>query len=83
MQNCPAVIDYEARHFVVPYPVDLNLGLARDKDGKVVMRNLDGAQSAVAGSHLGKLVHLNSPSQWRHPERPIIQIGTPYRFVAD
>lgn len=83
VQNCPAVLDYDSRHFVVPCPVDLNLALARDKDGKIVLRNLDGAQSAVASSHLGKLVHLNSPSQWRHPERPIIQIGTPYRFVAD
>jgi hypothetical protein len=56
VQNCPAVIDYEARHIVLPCPVDLNIGLARDKDGKLVLRNLDGAQSAVAGSHLGKKV---------------------------
>ncbi|MEO8558397.1 MAG: hypothetical protein ABI439_04995 [Rhodospirillales bacterium] len=83
VQNCPAVIDYDARHFVVPCPVDLNIALAKDKDGKVVLRNLDGAASSVAPSHLAKLVHLNSPGQWRHPERPLIQISTPYRFIAD
>lgn len=83
VQACPAVIDYEARHFVVPCPVDLTLGLARDKDNKIVLRNLDGANSAVAASHVGKLVFLNAASQWRHPDRPVVQIVTPYRFVAD
>ena len=83
LQNCPAVHDYEARHFVVPCPFDLNLALARDKDGKLGIRNLDGTQSAVSTSALMKLLHLNGPGQWRHPERPLLQITTPYYFIAD
>lgn len=83
VQNCPAVLDYESRFFVVPCPVDLNILLARDKDGKIGLRNVDGPQSAVTGSHVAKLVHISAQNQWRHPERPIIQIGTPYRFICD
>ena len=83
LQNCPAVLDYEARFFVVPCPVDLNLALTRDKDGKAGLRNLDGPNSSVTGSHIAKLVHLSAQNQWRHPDRPLIQIGTPYRFISD
>lgn len=28
VQNCPAVVDFDARHFVVPCPVDLDIALA-------------------------------------------------------
>lgn len=83
VQNCPAVLDYDARIFVVACPVDLNIALVRDKDGKVVIRNLDGPQSAVSGSHMNRLLHMSNPAQWRHPDRPILQINTPYRFIAD
>jgi hypothetical protein len=83
LQNCPAVLDFEARHFLVTCPIDLNIGLTRDREGRLALRNLDGAQSAVAAKELGQLVHLNGPGQWRHPDRPLVQITTPYFFVAD
>jgi hypothetical protein len=83
LQNCPAVVEYEARHFMVTCPIDLNIALAKDKEGKLVIRNLDGPQSAVGAAPLSKMVHLNGPGQWRHPNRPLIQISTSYYFVAD
>lgn len=83
LQNCPAIIDYEARHWVVPCPIDAALQLVKDKEGKLAIRNLEGPQSSVAGSHLSKLVHINGPGQWRHPNRPVLQISTPYYFLAD
>jgi hypothetical protein len=83
LQNCPAVVDYESRHFVVPCPIDLSIRLIRDKEGKPALQNMDGPQSAITGQHLSKLVHLNGAGQWRHPQRPLIQISTPYYFVAD
>lgn len=83
LQNCPAVVDYEARHWVVPCPIDLSVRLVRDKDGKLGLQNIDGANSPIVGSHLNKLLHLNGAGQWRHPQRPLVQISTPYYFVAD
>jgi hypothetical protein len=83
VQNCPSVVDFESRHWVIPCPVDATLALAKDKEGKLVIRNLDGAQAPVAGSHLGKLVHINGSGQWRHPNRPVLQISTPYYFISD
>lgn len=83
LQNCPSVVDYEARHIVVNCPIDLSIRLVKDKEGKPALQNMDGAQSAITGNHLAKLVHLNGPGQWRHPQRPLIQISTPYYFIAD
>ena len=34
-------------------------------------------------SHIAKTVTLLDQNQWRHPGRPIIQIGAPYPFIAD
>jgi len=83
LQNCPAILDYEARTFLVTCPVDLSLRLVKNKEGKLALQNLDGPQSAVAPNHLAKLVHLNGESQWRQPNRPLVQISTPYRFLCD
>ena len=83
LQNCPAVVEYEARHFMVTCPIDLNLARATDTDGKLAIRNLAGAQSAVGSTPLAKMVHLNGPGQWRHPNRPLIQISSSYYFIAD
>jgi hypothetical protein len=83
LQNCPAVLDFEARHWMVPCPIDLSVRLARDKDGKLGLQNLEGTSSPILGSHLNKLLHLNGPGQWRHPQRSLMQIATPYYFIAD
>lgn len=83
LQNCPAVVEYEARHFVVTCPIDLNIALAKDKEERLGIRDLDGQQSAIGSRQLSKILTVNGPGQWRHPGRPLIQILTPYYFVAD
>ena len=83
LQNCPAVVEYEARHFVVTCPIDLNIALAKDKEGRLGVRDLDGQQSAIGSKQLSKMLTVNGPSQWRHPNRPLIQLQTPYYFIAD
>ncbi len=79
---CPAVLDHEARLWEVPCPFDLQLRFRVD-EGKPVLVNVAGDHSAMRPKHMGQTVTLISPREWRHPKRPIVQIYTPYVFVAD
>ncbi|WP_163846784.1 hypothetical protein [Pseudooceanicola aestuarii] len=81
--RCPAVLNLETRYFEVPCPYDLNLGFARDAAGKPMLRNLSGGQSSVRGSKLGQKIHVVREAEWRYPDRPTIQMGLPYVFIAD
>ena len=65
-------------------PIDLHIRLARDeKTGAPTLINVDGDQSTIRSKHLGQMVHLVSPKEWRKKDRPVIQIITPYLFIAD
>lgn len=81
--NCPAVLDHDARLFEVPCPFDLRLGFRAEGNGNMVLVDLDGDNSAVRNKVLGEHVVLTDPAEWRHPERPVLQITTPYLFIAD
>jgi hypothetical protein len=81
--RCPAIIDMESRHFVVPVPFDLHLRFSRDKTGKPGLRNMMGDKSPVRGSVLQKILHVTGEAEWRYPDRPTIQISLPYIFISD
>ena len=83
VNNCPAYLDYEAHMFEVPCPVDLRVKFQRDAQGRMALVNPDGDRSGVRMSHMPKLLTMSPPNEWRHPDRPIVQIVTPYVFVAD
>ena len=83
LARCPAVLDNDSRLFEVLCPFDLEIGFRRDKDGKPTLVNLLGDQSPVRSSKLGQLITLVSESEWAHPERPVVQIITPYLVVTD
>jgi hypothetical protein len=83
VNNCPAYLDYESRMFEVLCPVDLRVRFQRDAQGRMALTNPDGEKSGVRMSHMPKLLTMSPPNEWRHPERPIVQIVTPYVFVAD
>lgn len=80
---CPAVLDHEARLFEVACPIDVRLQFRRDREGRPVLVNGDGDQSTIRAKHLNQMVALVSEKEWRHPQRPVIQIITPYIFVSD
>ncbi|HET7715737.1 MAG TPA: hypothetical protein VFK86_08925, partial [Bauldia sp.] len=80
---CPAVLDHEARLFEVPCPIDINLGFRFDKDERPAVVNLDGDRAAIRPATLNDMLAIVSRREWRHPDRPIIQLITPYIFVAD
>ncbi|MEM9014130.1 MAG: hypothetical protein AAGB02_03380 [Pseudomonadota bacterium] len=83
VQYCPAAIDFDRRHFVIPCPVDLTLRFERQPDGQLKLVDGQGEQSGMRGSGLRDLVMLHPPAEWRDPSRPIIQILAPYVFVSD
>jgi hypothetical protein len=80
---CPAMLDHEARMFEVPCPIDIRLGFQFGQRGEPLLVNLDGPMSAVRMQSLSHLAVIINREEWRHPERPIVQIMTPYVFVAD
>ena len=83
LRNCPAVLDFEARYFEIPCPFDLRLGLGRTPQGRPVLVNAAGKQSAVNEPRLRQFADILEPQLWRDPRHPVVQIQTPYRFVAD
>lgn len=84
VRYCPAVLDHEARLFEVACPVDLHLRFQFDaKTNEPRLINAAGDQSSVRSKHLAQMVHLVARKEWRHPDRPVLQIITPYLFLAD
>jgi hypothetical protein len=84
VRYCPAVLDHEARLFEVVSPIDtrLRVNLGSEKEPPRLI-NAAGDKSAIRPKYLGQMVTVISRKEWRHPDRPILQICTPYIFVAD
>lgn len=81
--HCPAVAEHEARMFEMLCPIDVRLGFKRGERGEPQLVNLDSDAASIRTKHLGEMVSMVSEREWRHPDRPMIQIITPYVFVAD
>lgn len=80
---CPAAIDFDARHTLVACPIDVHLRFQFDDKGQPSLINVPGEQSTIRAKHLNQMVVIVKRSEWRDPNRPIIQIMTPYLFLAD
>ncbi len=80
---CPAILDHEARLFEVTCPVDIHLRPGRDAKGTPALLAVDGDKSTIRLPYINKLAALMPQDEWRHPNRPMFQVGTPYVFVAD
>lgn len=81
--RCPAVINLESRYFEVKCPFDLHLAFVRGTEGRPGLRNLLGERSPVRMNKLASVLHLIDEAEWRHADRPTIQMSLPYVFVAD
>jgi hypothetical protein len=82
-QLCPAAIQFDRLHYAINCPVDLHLRLSANSDGQLQMTNVDGPMSTVRPSGLQKLIVMSPQHEWRHPQRPILQMVTPYVFLSD
>lgn len=80
---CPAVIEFERRHFVIPCPVDIHMRLQIAPGGTLNVTNVLGDKSPVRQGQLNQMLVFMPQNEWRHPQRPVIQMATPYLFVSD
>ena len=68
---------------VIDCPVDLNLSIDIDGPKGPAITVLDRAGATIRASTLNKMLYIVPRNEWRTPDRPIIQITTPYIFLAD
>jgi hypothetical protein len=67
----------------IPSPFTVRLRLVRHSDGAATVECVDGDRSSLMPDALRELVAVSNVKQWRHADRPILQIRTPYTFVSD
>jgi len=80
--QCPSVLDFDRRHFVINCPIDVHLRLkltASDMD----ITNVLADKSPIRSEALQKRIVFQPRHEWRHPDRPVLQMLTPFVFVSD
>ena len=80
---CPAVIEFDRRHFVISCPIDLHLRLHVTPDGKLNIQNMLAEGGPVRPGTLNQMFMIMPQQEWRHPQRPVIQMSTPFLFISD
>ncbi|HEX4138232.1 MAG TPA: hypothetical protein VHY84_26720 [Bryobacteraceae bacterium] len=80
--RCPAVIDHESRLFEIPCPIDILLRFV-DDENQPRLQHIGGEDASIRSKNLMDMISLTPRVEWRHPARPLLQVATPYRFVAD
>jgi hypothetical protein len=80
---CPAVIDFEARYFEIPCPVDVELRFVLEDGKRPAVVIAAGSEATIRPKHLSSMLTIVKRDEWRHPNRPLIQFLTPYLFVTD
>lgn len=82
VSQCPAVLDFDRRYFVVTSPIDLHLRLSIT-NGELGITNLLYDKSPVRPEALSQIVVFQPQAEWRHPNRPVLQMMTAHLFVSD
>jgi hypothetical protein len=81
--SCPAVRGLESRLFEVPCPFDMTLEYTTSEFGTPAVKDALGPMSSVRPAVIDDLIIVSPEIEWRHPERPILQMRLPYVFVSD
>lgn len=75
--------DLKSRHFIVRCPFELNIEYEMRSDGTHHLKDLMGIKSSINDNIFKKYCRVIGAERWRHPDRPIIQVTAPYRFLSD
>ncbi len=81
--RCPAIVTMESRYFEIKCPYDIQVQFVRDEKGNPGLKNLLGERSPVRPKKLREVIFLVGESEWRHKDRPTIQVDLPYIFISD
>ncbi|MGZ2411471.1 hypothetical protein ACUXST_000868 [Sphingomonas sp. F9_3S_D5_B_2] len=80
--QCPAVLDFDRRYFVINCPIDLHLRLSNNK-GELGITNMLFDKSPIRPNALSDMVVFQPQEEWRDPTKPVLQMMTSYIFVSD
>lgn len=80
--QCPSVLDFDRRHFVINCPIDVHLRLNLTPAGMDVT-NVLADKSPIRSEALQRWIVFQPRHEWRHPQRPVVQMLTSYVFVSD
>jgi hypothetical protein len=80
--KCPSVLDFDRRHFVINCPIDVHLRLNLTR-GDMEVTNVLAEKSPIRSEALQQWIVFQPRHEWRHPQRPVIQMLTSYVFVSD
>ncbi len=83
VSRCPAVLNFQSRLFEIKCPVDIAVSFTRHEDGTAELHAAGGPHSSIRRGKLAQLIRMANEAEWRHPDRPILQLALPYIFVAD
>ena len=81
VQACPAVNTYASRSAEILSPFSMRLRCIKHKNSYAVRVVPDGTR--LSDRLVNKFVNVMSRKQWRHEERPVIQVSIPWLFVCD
>jgi len=80
--QCPSVLDFDRRQFVVNCPIDVHLRMNLTATGMDIT-NVLADKSPIRADALQRWIVFQPRHEWRHPNRPVLQMLTPYVFVTD
>lgn len=81
VQACPAVNNIEKNLFEILAPFSIELSIERH--GNKFELYFDDVTTRIDEDLFRKHVFFMPQDQWRHPDRPMLQIMVPYVFVTD
>ena len=80
--QCPSVLDFDRRHFTINCPIDVHLRLNLTNTDMDIT-NVLADKSPIRSEALQRRIVFQPRHEWRHPQRPVLQMLTPYVFVSD
>ncbi len=80
---CPAVIEFDRRHHIIPVPFDLHFRLSQNSQGQMQVTNVLGSKGDVRTGMIDRLFVVMPQHEWRFPDKPVVQVTTPYLFLSD
>jgi hypothetical protein len=80
--QCPSVLDFDRRHFVINCPIDVHLRLNLTPTNMDVT-NMLADKSPMRPESLQRWLVFQPRHEWRDPQRPVLQMLTSYVFVSD
>ncbi len=76
-------VDEEWHYFEVPSPYNLRLKPVLADRGRPELVNALKGPETISPRVIDQIAVLVDPNLWRDPQRPVVQVSTPFRFVAD